>query len=69
MSEVIKTHLGKKELDRKAISQIANLITALIKEDRSQKQSAKKQNCTAVQNPKNTHQSNDLSSEYENTNK
>jgi hypothetical protein len=70
VSELIKTHLGKKELDRQAISKIANLITALIKEDREQqKQSAKKQNCTAVQNHKTTNQSNDLSNEYENTNK
>ena len=69
MSELIKTHLGKKELDRKAVSKIANLITLLIKEDREQKQSIKKSNCTAVQNPKTTNQSNDLSSKYENTNK
>ncbi len=69
MSELIKTHLGKKELDRQAISKIANLITALIKEDREQqKQSANKQSCTAVQNPKTTNQSNDLY-ECENTNK
>ena len=66
---MIKTHSGKKELDRQAISKIANLLTLLIKEDREQKQSAKKQNCTAVQNPKTTNQSNDLSNEYENTNK
>ena len=65
---MIKTHLGKKELDRKAISKIANILTTLIKEDRSQKQLAKKQSCTAVQNPKTTNQSNDLY-EYENTNK
>ncbi len=65
---MIKTHLGKKELDRQAISKIANIITLLIKEDRSQKQLAKKQNCTAVQNHKTTNQSNDLY-EYENTNK
>ena len=68
MSELIKTHLGKKELDRQAISKIANLFTTLIKEDREQKQLAKKQNCTAVQNPKTTNQSNDVY-EYENTNK
>ena len=43
MSELIKTHLGKKELDRQAISKMANLFTLLIKEDRGQqKQSDKK---------------------------
>ena len=59
MSELIKTHLGKKELDRQAISKMANLFTLLIKEDRGQQKQSNSRR-TSVQN-----QSNDLCSSYE----
>ncbi|QED22995.1 hypothetical protein [Candidatus Deianiraea vastatrix] len=59
MSELIKTHLGKKELDRQAISKIANLLTLLIKEDREQQKQSNSHR-KLKQN-----QSNDLCSSYE----
>ena len=57
---MIKTHLGKKELDRQAISKIANIITLLIKEDREQQKQSNSRRTSAQPNP-----SNDLCSSYE----
>ena len=55
---MIKIHSGKKELDRQAISKIANLLTLLIKEDREQQKQSNSRR-TSMQN-----QSNDLFSSY-----
>ena len=68
MSENQKTATEPKELNWKAVSKMSELITSLYISNKEQKK-AQKQICTRVQNPQAENQSNDLSNEYENTNK
>lgn len=68
MSENQKTTTEPKELNWKAVSKMSELVTSLYISNKEQKK-AQKQSYTDVQNPQTENQSNDLSNEYENTNK
>ena len=68
MSENQKTATEPKELNWKAVSKMSELIATLYASNKEQKK-AQKQICTYVQNLEQPNQSNDLSNEYENTNK
>ena len=58
----------QKELNPNAVSKMSELVTSLYMSNKEQKK-AQKQICTRVQNSSQLNQSNDLSNEYENTNK
>ena len=68
MSENLNHTQEPKELNPKAISKMSELVASLYMSNKEQKR-AQKKFCTYVQNPNQQNQSNDLSNEYENTNK